>query len=45
MDITINKTVAEAIEEIENKLYNGRPLTTDSMLLALAALIEYEKQK
>ena len=44
MEIIINKTVAEAIEEIESKLYNGRPLTTDTMLLALAALIEYDKQ-
>lgn len=42
VDIKIKKTVAEAIEEIENNLYLGAPLTMDTMILALGALKEYE---
>lgn len=38
------KTVAEAIEEIKNKLYGGEPLTIDTMLITLGALVEYENR-
>ena len=43
--VEIKKTVAEAIEEIENKLYIGLPLSTDTMLLALGALRVQEMDK
>lgn len=45
MNITIQKTVEEAIEEIKNKLFVGAPLSEDTMLLALAALMKYANEK
>lgn len=45
LEIKFQKTVAEAIEEIKSKLYLGEPLTTDTMLVALGALVLYEKNK
>ena len=44
MEIKIQKTVAEAIEEIKSKLYNGEPLTTDTMLIALGALTMFNNK-
>ena len=41
-DVKTKKTVAEAIEEIKNKMYCGEPLTIDTMLIALGALVEFE---
>lgn len=39
------KTVAEAIEEIKSKMFCGEPLTTDTMLIALGALVAFEGSK
>jgi hypothetical protein len=36
--------VAEAIEEIKSKMFLGEPLTLDTMLLALGALIVYSEE-
>ena len=44
METKINKTVAEAIEEIKNKIYTGEALTADTMLIALGALIVFENK-
>ena len=41
-EIKTQKTVAEAIDEIKSKLFCGEPLTTDTMLIALGALVEFE---
>ena len=41
-DVKTKKTVAEAIEEIKHKMYCGEPLTIDTMLIALGALVEFE---
>lgn len=43
IEIKIQKTVEEAIDEIKSKLYLGEPLTTDTMLIALGALIAYKE--
>ena len=44
MRVKIEKTVTEAIEEIKDKLWGEAALTTDTMLLALAALIIYDEE-
>ena len=45
MNIIIQKTVEEAIKEIKDKLFVGVPLSEDTMLLALAALMKYANEK
>ena len=44
-EVKTQKTVAEAIAEIKSKMYCGEPLTTDTMLIALGALVAYESNK
>ena len=38
-EVKTQKTVTEAIAEIKNKMYSGEPLSTDTMLIALGALV------
>lgn len=44
-EIKAQKTVAEAIEEIKSKMFSGEPLTTDTMLIALGALVAFDGSK
>jgi hypothetical protein len=44
-EIKAQKTVAEAIEEIKSKMFSGEHLTTDTMLIALGALVAFEGDK
>ena len=44
-EIKTQKTVMEAIEEIKSKMYCGEPLTIDTMLIALGALVACEGNK
>lgn len=44
-EIKTQKTVEEAIKEIKSKLFCGEPLTTDTMLIALGALVALEGDK
>ena len=44
-EIKTQKTVTEAIKEIKSKLFCGEPLTTDTMLIALGALVAFEDGK
>lgn len=44
-EIKTQKTVEEAIKEIKSKLFCGEPLTTDTMLIALGALVAFEDSK
>lgn len=44
-EIKTQKTVANAIEEIKSKLFYGEPLTTDTMLIALGALVAFDGNK
>lgn len=38
-EVKTQKTVTEAIAEIRSKMFSGEPLTTDTMLIALGALV------
>ena len=38
-EIKTQKTVTEAIAEIKSKMYSDEPLSTDTMLIALGALV------
>lgn len=40
-EIKTQKTVVEAIKEIKSKMFCGEPLTTDTMLIALGALVAF----
>lgn len=44
-EIKIQKTVVEAIEEIKRKLFCEELLTTNTMLIALGALVAFEDGK
>lgn len=44
-EIKAQKTVAEAIEEIKSKMFSGEPLATDTMLIALGALVAFDDSK
>ena len=44
-EMKTKKTVAEAIDEIKNKMFSGESLTTDTMLIALGALVAFDGNK
>lgn len=44
-EIKTQKTVVEAIKEIKSKMFSGDPLTIDTMLIALGALVAFEDDK